>query len=329
MQNKSFFRKLIKYLRVDNHTFTFIVFVIVSAILWLLNTLSKTYNTSMSIPVQFVWSSNDYMIHSPMPKQLTMQIEGTGFTILSYKTIMPLSSFRFDLSSHFEGKEDSVISANIVTQLVKKQIEQYFKENFIVDEIKPEKINASFSKMSFKKMAVQFAGDLKFESQYWLKGKILITPDSIIVGGPKNILDTTDVIYTKFLQFKDIRKQILKNTTIDTKGVFIVQNPEIKIVINTEKFTETSLRLPVTIVNEPPKSNVLLFPDYSTIRFLISIQELEQLDPSTFQLIADFNQTSYTSDKEQIKVDLITHPETVKILSINPREVTYIINLQK
>ena len=326
---QSFFNQFKMFKKIDSHTITFLIFVVISAILWFLNALSKTYSTEISIPVQFTWMSNNYMLHSPAPKQFSLQINGTGFTILRYKAVMPLAPFKFDISSYFAGQNDSLINVTIVTQFSKKQIEQYFNESIVVDDIEPKNINATFSKMTFKKVAVRFVGDLKFAPQYWVKGDISISPDSIVIGGPKRILDTVCAIYTRPIQKKDIRQQIVKNIEIDDKGIFHIKNHEVKVVINVEKYTETSLRLPVTIINEPAKTNVMLFPDNATVKFLISIQECENIDMASFQLVADFSQINYNSDKEQIKIDLITYPETVKILSINPREATFVISVKK
>jgi len=329
-EKKSSKKLLLRILKkINRRTVTFLIFVLISAVLWLLNALSKTYSTEISIPVQYVGTPNNYMSHSTMPQEFTLQVEGKGFTILRYKIIKTIIPFKFDLSSYFSMKKDSVIATKIATQTFKRQIEQYLYENITVEDINPKLIDATFSMITFKKVAVLFTGDIKFAPQYWLKGNIEITPDSIIIGGPKNILDTVNAVYTKTIQKNDIRQKTVKNTIVDNRGIFKILNPEVKITVNAEKFTETSLRLPIRTINEPLKTNVMLFPDNATVKFLISLQEFERIDTSNFQLVADLSQINYSPEQEQIKIDLISYPETVKILNINPREVSFVISVKK
>ena len=329
-QIKQFFLNLSrKFKKIDGRTTTFLFFVLVSTILWFLNALSKENTTNIKIPVQFTGISDEYKAHSPLPQHLTLQITGQGFTLLRYKVVKPLAPFKYDLKPYFIGSSDSLLTVKIVTQLSKKQIEQYFDDAVTVGEIEPRNIDAVFSKLSFKNVAVKFVGDIKFASQFWLKGKIEMVPDSMIIGGPKSILDTVNFIYIHPVSFENVRQKVTKQTTVDDKGIFQIQKPEVKVTLDAEKYTEATLRLPIKVLNEPEKVNVMLFPDHANVKFLISLHEYERIDTSFFQLVADFSQINHNSNREQIKIDLLSYPNTVKILNINPREVTFVISVKK
>lgn len=333
-KNKNKLKQLFFYLlrrlkKIDRRTATFLFFVVISIVLWFFNALSKEYTSSIDMPVQFTGISNLYKVHTPLPQKLTLQITGQGFTLLRYKIFGSSTSFKYNLNSYFTDVSDSLLSIHIATQSSRKQIEQCFSEDITVGEVIPKTIDVFFSKLSFKKVAVRFAGEINFAPQFWLKGAVKISPDSMVIGGPKQILDTLTEICTNPVVFENIKQHEIKYSTVNDLGIFQIRNPEITIKLDVEKYTETTLRLPVKMINVPEKVNVMLFPDYADIKFLISLQEYEQLDTNFFQLIADFDQINRNSNREQVKIDLISHPSTVKILNMNPKEVILVMSVKR
>ncbi len=327
-------RRYLKFLiwlrNADKRVFTFMFFLAISSTLWFLNALSKTYITEIETPVQFIGVPRILKNHEPYPEYLTTQVSGRGFALLRYKIAIPGVSYRYDIKPYFIGYRDSQdISIQIITQLAKKQIEQYYGGSFSVLDIYPRNINIEFSKIKYKKVAVRFHGTLSFEPQYWQKGDVRLNPDSVEIGGPENIIDTLTCILTETTVIDKINKQTSINSLIQDNGVFVYDAREVEITVDAEKFTESTLRVPIRVLNAPEKYTVMLFPDNVTLKYRISLDEYDRIQARDFVPVVDYNQMNPKGTKEKIKVELVETPEPAKNITIHPREVNYVIGVKR
>ncbi|MDD2563006.1 MAG: hypothetical protein PHU27_02155 [Salinivirgaceae bacterium] len=334
-KNKTSFKRkyakvMIRLRRTDNRTATFLFFLLISSVLWFLNALSKDYITEIETPIQIVGVPHDLRSHEAFPNSITTQISGRGFTLLRYKIATPGIPFKFDMSPYFAGyTSQQEVSFQAITQLARKQIEQYYGGIFTVLDVYPRNINATFSRIEFKKVAVAFHGNIQFESQFWQKGPLKIEPDSIEIGGPKSIIDTVKCVYTQSVNMLNVNSFTTIKTSVDHQNLFEIDNWKIKISVDVEKFTESTLKVPIRVVNMPALYNVMLFPDYVTVKFLVSLDEYERINVKDFLPIVDYERMSTKVGKEKIKVDVVEQPESIKKLTIHPREVNYVIGVKR
>jgi hypothetical protein len=327
---RRYFRFLIWLRKADNRVFTFVFFLMISGTLWFLNALSKTYITEIETPVQFVGVPRVLKNQEPFPATLTTQVSGRGFALLRYKIATPGVSYRYDVKPYFVGYTDNQdISIQIITQLAKKQIEQYYGGAFTVLDLYPRTINSSFSKIAYKKVAVKFHGELSFEPQYWQKGNTIIVPDSIEIGGPQNFLDTVREIRTVFSKIHKINKQTSKTFNLSQNEVLMFTQKDVQVTVDAEKFTESTLKVPIRVLNVPEKYNVMLFPDNVTVKFKIALDEYERVSAANFVPIIDYNQMKPKGTKEKIKVELVESPDNARNITIHPREVNYLIGVKR
>ncbi len=329
-KRSSFKRRYYKFLiwikSADNHVFIFLFFLAISGALWFLNALSKNYVTEIETPIDFVGIPRELKCNHALPEILTSQVSGRGFALLRYKIATPSISYKYDIKPYFIGyKKGEEVSVQIITQLAQKQIEQYYGGSLTLLDIYPRTINATFSKIVYKKVAVTFNGELSFEPQFWQKGNIKIIPDSIEIGGPENVMDTINEIRTLPIKIEKIRKHTDFTVALDNKNIFNIEQPDIQISLDVEKFTETTIKIPIKVINAPEKFNIMLFPDQITVKYRIAIDEYEHIAPNSFTAIVDYNQMNAKSKNEKIKVDLVEYPENIKNITIHPREVKYLI----
>ena len=335
VKNKTSFKRkyakvMIRIRNTDNRTATFLFFLLISSVLWFLNALSKDYITEIETPIQIVGVPRDLRSHETLPTSITTQVSGRGFTLLRYIIASPNIPFKLDVDPYFAGYSNQQdVSFQVITQLVRKQIEQYYGGVFSVLDVYPRNINASFSKIEFKKVAVKFRGNIQFESQFWQKGPLKIEPDSIEIGGPKLIVDTVKWISTEKVNILNVNKFTTLKTKVDNQDIFEIDNSKIKISVDAEKFTESTLKVPIRVLNMPASYNVMLFPDYVMVKFLVSLDEYEHIDVDGFLPIVDYENMNTKGGKEKIKVDVVEQPESAKKVTIHPREVNYVIGVKR
>jgi hypothetical protein len=327
---RRYYKLRIRIRHADNRIFIFIFFLIISGTLWFLNALSKDYVTELDIPVNFVGIPREFKSNQQLPQNLTIQASGQGFSLMRHKITSRGVPFKFDIKQYFSNqKAGKEVSFQIITQLAQKQMEQYYGGEFSILDIYPRTISASFSTIVFKKLPVSFKGDLSFQPQVWQKGDIKITPDSVDVGGPQNVMDTVKKIRTQYIKIERINSLTEFTANLDDNGVFICEQPEVKISVDAEKFTEATIKLPIKVLNAPDRFNIMLFPDQTTVTYRIGIDKYESITANSFTAIVDYNQMSARDINEKIRVELIELPEYIRNVTYHPREVKYLIGEKK
>lgn len=58
--------------------------IVIATVLWFLRALENRYDTEITHPVQYVNLPDNYVLLQPLPRRLTLQVEGLGFSILRH-----------------------------------------------------------------------------------------------------------------------------------------------------------------------------------------------------------------------------------------------------
>ena len=75
-------------------------------------------------------------------------------------------------------------------------------------QISPSLFPLQYSKMAVKKLPVLANLDVNFRPGYLGEESVKITPDSVVVHGPQNILDTLENINTEEFKALDVHQNI-------------------------------------------------------------------------------------------------------------------------
>lgn len=58
--------------------------VVIASVLWFLRALENRYDTEITHPVEYVNLPENYVLLQPLPRKLTLEVEGLGFSILRH-----------------------------------------------------------------------------------------------------------------------------------------------------------------------------------------------------------------------------------------------------
>jgi hypothetical protein len=162
--------------------------------------------------------------------------------------------------------------------------------------------------------------DISYEKQYNRHGRIQIKPDSITIYGPKSKLKEIDNIYTESISLKNISSNIDINVPLHPEEMINFDSKEVNIKINVEKYTEAIAN--VKIDNNSDKK-LRLFPDKVKIKYIVSLTDYNIIKDNSF--IISIDTADIFSENNFLPVYLIDYPSNTRIISIEPKEVEYII----
>lgn len=317
-------RRIIKHLKNDKNIPVFIVMLLLSSFFWFLTSLGKTQLSEISYKIKYENFPSDKVLINDIPKEIKLSIKAKGSILLTdivnIRSKQIILNFK-DIKEDFKLTDDGVFEKNISTQFFNKSIKSQLNSSSELIDIKPKFIDFKFHNKLAKKLKVNHNINLSFANQYILKEQVKLTPDSIEVEGSELYLKNVSTIECKPSELKKMDK----NASLDLEVNFdsnlkYSYSKKIKAEILVEKFTETTLVLPLQVENKPDSLNINLFPNKVTVVLNIGLSKYSILTSNSFKAVVDFN----TINSDPV-VQLREMPSYVKIKSIYPEKIDYLI----
>lgn len=306
--------------------FIYLFFLVISFIFWYINALSHTYITELSYQITYTNYPKGKVLVSDKPASLILKVRGNGFQLLRSKVDSHFRPIEVDLkeyASFIYSINSGKYSHYLSSLRIKDKLNKRFPELQLI-QVKPDSLYFNFTTVIDRKVAVKPQLIIEFSDQYMLSGKIQVIPDSIIVSGPKVIIDTLSFIYTKKLQLKDISDTIFQPIELEPLDKFIFPRKSVKVYVPVEKFTEVVYSVPVEPENVPAGFEVKTFPASITVSFNVTLSVFDQMTPYMFRAAVDYK-AIVDGSPQKLKVNLVKYPSAVTNVKFYPKSVEYLV----
>ena len=235
---------------------------------------------------------------------------------------------RFDLAKIVaQHKSDSVFSITLNTDsyldTIKSQVDMRgVSEVRIVDE--QLRLNIALRERK------AFVPDISpvtfsFDKMGGLNGEPRIVPDSVFLYGSHTSLSKVEAIYADTQTISNIKSsgkyRITLNDDWKKYPDLRISNEEINIYIPMERFVEKSVTLPIELVDKSDDAQWNLYPANVTVQLLIPESKIGTVDLSKCVVTASTKEC----DGNHLTPELTTFPSSVRLKSITPESVQYII----
>ena len=278
-------RKRFRFLFTRN-TYIFLLCVFIAMVFWLLTKLSKEYSTELDVRVEYVNIPQQKVVRNRLPEKLTLIVKGSGWELLRQQLMLTSRPIRIDV-------RDFAKSGRMLTNNYRNLFEAQLGDRLEIVRISPSEISFSFEKKSSRKLPVRLNGNIEINPQYGIDGDIRIEPDSIVVTGPASVVDTMTAVRTKALHFEQISKTEKGKIALAAPPLSGVQyeTEEVRYEIPVLQYTETSIKVPVEIINSGKEA--LLLNKEAELSFQLPLNRMEEIEgrPATelFTIAADFS----------------------------------------
>ena len=302
------------------HQFSGILFfVTIATLFWLLIKLSANYTVTEPLTIGIKDAPADLVVINGN-QELKVTLSTSGFELLNYY-FKPASKRKVNISLeevHLHKDSESTYSFSI--SYAKERVAKFLTIEPSDVSFDENRISIRMEQLDSLKVKVMPNLDLSYEKQYNRHGRIQITPDSVTIYGPKTKLKEIDNIYTENISLKNVNSNIDINVPLVTDDMINVDNKDVNIKINVEKYTEAIAN--VKIKNNSNKK-LRLFPEKVNIKYIVSLTDYNIIKDNSFVISIDTADIS--SENNVLPVYLIDYPSNTRIISIEPKEVDYII----
>lgn len=303
----------------------FLFFLVISIVLWYLNKLNSDYITEVEYPVSFVNPPRNKIMVGTPPKSITLKVSGFGYSLIRFNLATSLSPIIIDINSLVvQNVAGSKTKMFILTSRARSAISSQLSSDIQLLSVLPDSLFFEFSDLVRKKVKVIPSISVDFKRQHMLSGSIICNPDSVVVTGPKAVIDTVNEVYTQKKSFINISTTESKSLNLTPLKQVGFSHRKVDITVPAEKFTEMVLDIPITPANLNEGIGIILLPPSIKLRVNVPIGKASEIKPHSFSAIVNLADIS-TFQSNKIRVELKSIPENVSLVDFNPKIIQFYI----
>ena len=295
----------------------FLFFLLLSFTFWTSTKLSNTYTVEESFSI--IWTNiPNGIIPSSENQQMNVSISASGIEILIYRLIN--KSINISLSQADFSREKGLIDLRGQEFFIQKQ----FFENTKLNILNPLFLEFKFSRLEEKVFTVVPQIEINLRAGYLIDSSLKVTPDSILVRGPKSILDTLNSIQSESIIADDLYENFRKKVSLRSIPEIQLSESKVTVEVAVSRYTEKEFLLNVEVINLPLGTRVKLFPPKAKVRVTLPLSVLRTIKASDFNLVVDYNNIFKDAEKK-LNLIMIRRPSSVKKVILEPKKVNYLI----
>lgn len=314
--------QLFLLLRIERrHLPVFAFLLTLSTLFWILTVLSKDYTTTVHYKADFIDLPVDKLLIDEEEVDLHLQVIAPGFTILahrlSFRNELPLS-----VSSFIPKKKGNYWNYFLLGEQSISQIQEVIPTSMQLLHIQPNRIDLLLDEKAERVVPVKLKSSISFKDLFRQKEAVKLEPSTIVISGPKAVVEVFDEINTELLSLEDVDNN--KNGEIEIQSLnhseinYSAKN--IKWELKVEQFTEGEIKLPIEMKNVPKGYEIKLFPDEVTVSYLISLDKFDLVKPDMFAA-----QILFDRDFKRQSVNLSRQADFVENIRVFPSKVEYFL----
>ena len=295
----------------------FLIFVFISFFFWISTKLSNTYTIEQSFSIN--WNDvPEGIIILDKEYKLNTSIKASGIEVMIYRL------FLNELNVSLKEAKFSSTKGVVNTERQYFFVEQQLFNNTILNQISPVSLEFEYSNLEKKNVPIIPKIEFNLRPGYLLDKPLLSIPDSILISGPKILLDSIHNIETQFFSYDDIFEPL--SYIVKLKKIPKIQMPidEVKINLSVSRYSEKEFILPIEILNLPKDKRVKLFPPKVKVKVTLPVSIISTVKDSDFSLVVDYNEIIYDKTRE-LQLSINKQPPAIKQIILEPKKVNFLI----
>lgn len=307
----------------SRRTMTFLLFLAISAVLWLMYTVGTKHSIQTKVQVVYWGLPDDVKLSEELPSVVEFTIKEEGNQLMKY-FFKELDTLEIDLSDQFVKNRHSEIKINFEPYI--EDLLRPISSTFEVVDIQPASYASKYINVYTRRVPIAMRSEIVLGTQYALTDSVKIEPSTVLIRGERKVIDSIQCIYLDTLE-ETIEKSGKRNVKLlRPKGVELLRNSA-TLDIQIERITEKTFTVPLVLRNVPEGVAVKTFPAEVSLIAVVGLSKFKTLEESDFSIVADYdmrNEISHT-----IPLYLEGNEEFNGLqYKIVPSEVEYILELR-
>ena len=297
----------------------FLFFLLLALIYSMLSKLTSNYTKTIVFAVKAVDVPSDQVVLDQSIDSIRLELKGYGYNLAKYYIDEPLIEISLNNLNKVNSKYQWTKQRNF------SDLQSKFNKSVSLVSSSVDQIDFIIEQYESKKVPIELELAIGYKSGFDSFQEYKLSKDSITVTGPNSLIDTINVIQTHKLVINEIDSEI--NTKIKIKSPennnITYSDTEIDFQLKVEKFTEESIKVPITIVNIDDNMKINYYPKVVSVLYRVSIKDYKAVNPMDFRVECDLN--TINKDNSVLISSITKKPSNVKKCRIENNQIQYVI----
>ncbi|MFD2561762.1 CdaR family protein [Aquimarina rubra] len=313
--------KLSRFSLKRNNVKTFLFFLAFTSVLWLFIQFSKNYTQEVECDVLYVNVPQDRILDEDSDQTIRLTLNGNGFRLINHSWSRP--RLEFDIANATESKGgDFYFDISNANQSLKDKLN--FKGRVL--SVQKDTLMVKLDINLEKKIPIRLLKEIQYVPGYGSDEGVVLSPDSIVISGPKRIVDTINYVVTQNLKLEALNTDYktslsIKIDSLPTRVKVIPKEVEASITVS--KFTEGSQEVPITLINIPEGKEIKIFPKEVKVVYRVGLDKYNEINQRDFKVIADYNKVA--DESSFLILELNDMPSSIHDVRLQDKQVQFVI----
>lgn len=302
--------------------FIFLVFLIISMAMWLVQSLQTTYTTQISIPIEYRNWGNDYGLDDSLPEEIQVTLSDKGLRLLNY-ALWGTDPIVLSPNKKIGSKTAKIsFSQQQLLSLIRSKV----MPTSTILTISPSELVVSLYKRKKKEVVVQSLVELIPSNGYVISSS-KVSPTRVTIFGDANVIRRLDKINTRSISKSDLKKSDSIRVDLRLPANVDAVPASITLVYTVEELSEEVIELPITPINVPEDYELRPLPSTISATLTLPKSLLGKIKPEDIQLVVDFSELYDLSEnnREHLTIQVAQKPESIMRVQCSPTRVQFVL----
>jgi len=288
--------------------------ITVATVFWFFNALNKNYSTRLNYPLDFSFQRDSVVVVDRLPDRVLVDVSGGGWNLMRKTFLLSAGAVLIELDNPTEIK---FLTRATLLPMITEQLSGLSLDFVVTDTVF---INIE-PKISKGLMVAVDSLTVPMDEDYRMISPIRIRPDSILVVGPKSMIDTLNPIYLVRFDESDISSDYNEEFDIEFSSNLVRPLPdEVNVRFDVAEFNRSQITVPIESTNFPDDYSISLKDTIVNIYFTVRNKDLNKVNADEFSVTADL--TMINKSDSTIPPILIAFPSYVMEIQLEPDTLT-------
>lgn len=299
----------------------FFLFLLLAFVILIFTKLSNHYTNTITFDIHKINIPEEHVVLNDSTAKLRVTLKTHGFKWLRYYVHSP--KITVDFSKDVTKTRSTYIWDKTRAFMYS---DTQFGDNVELINISPDTLIFKYDVNLVKKVPIILDTEISFASGFDLTGDYNLTPDSLEVVGPEIIASKITSVQTETLKMNDVKSNISRKVKLklpedNTDLKFSITETQVSATV--EKYTEGTLKIPVTVTNVPKNATINYFPKEVVVVYYTSLRNFKNVTANDFVVECDFS--AITNQQPYLIPKLSKTSQLIKSAKINQHRIEYII----
>lgn len=283
--------------------------------MWVFISLSGEYFYTVKLPVTFSNIPEGFAVSNYSDEEVSISLKGQGWQLAQ----MTLGSTpEFIVTVDGTSGEHRISLRNALDQ------NRWLSSAVQINEFSPDEIRYRIEELAEKKVPVVPNAVFNFKEGYGLVADSKVTPESVVVRGPRSIIQNLAEVQTEQKTYSSVDNTKTENVNLESLANIEYDIDRVQLSFDVQKIVDKEFQnVLVEVKSIPPSKNLTVYPERISVILRGGINLLGKLNPDEIKVNINFNQA--IRDTLGFLVPNVEVPEFTQLVDTKPNKLEYII----